>query len=83
MIKYTQCLSAILLWTYFMILMAQLLENNLFQGSIVAWMIGIPFIVAIVLTAKDSRIQNLLMNVNKFSSGEDMMGQIRYLLKLI
>ncbi len=42
------------------------MENTLFEGSLIAWMIGIPFIVLIVLTNRDHRIDLLLINVNKF-----------------
>jgi hypothetical protein len=59
------------------------MENSLFQGSIIAWIIGIPFIILIVITNRDHRLDLLLLNVNKISDGEELMNQIRFLLKLI
>ena len=66
-----------------MLCFAKFMEGTLFEGSIVAWMIGIPFIVLIVLTNRDHRVDLLLINVNKFQSGEDLQNQIRFILKLI
>jgi hypothetical protein len=36
-------------------------------------MIGIPFVIGIVLTNRDKQIEALVINVNKFSNGEEMV----------
>lgn len=64
--KMWSCLMSINLWTAIMICFAKFMEGTLFEGSLVAWIIGIPFIVLIVITNRDHRIDLLLINVNKF-----------------
>jgi PAS domain S-box-containing protein len=81
--KLWSALMSINLWTAMMLVFSKIMENTLFEGSIIAWMIGIPFIVLIVLTNRDHRIDLLLINVNKFQNGEEIQNQIRYILKLI
>jgi len=76
-------IHAINLWTAVMLVFAKVMENTLFEGSIIAWLLGIPFVILIILTSRDHRIDLLLINVNKFQSGQEVQDQIRYLLKLI
>ena len=70
--KVWSCLMSINLWTAIMICFAKFMEGTLFEGSLVAWIIGIPFIILIVITNRDHRIDLLLINVNKFQSGEEL-----------
>jgi len=81
--KVWSTLQALNLWTAVMLVFAKIMENTLFEGSIIAWLLGIPFVILIILTNRDHRIDLLLINVNKFSSGQEVQDQIRYLLKLI
>jgi hypothetical protein len=81
--KVWSTLHALNLWTAVMLVFAKIMENTLFEGSIIAWLLGIPFVILIILTNRDHRIDLLLINVNKFSSGQEVQDQIRYLLKLI
>lgn len=81
--KLWSALMSINLWTAMMLVFSKIMENTLFEGSIIAWMIGIPFIVLIVITNRDHRIDLLLINVNKFQNGQEIQNQIRYILKLI
>lgn len=41
------------MWSAFMLAVATAMEGNLIGGSIVAWMVGIPFVISIVLTQRD------------------------------
>lgn len=66
-----------------MLVFAKIMENTLFEGSIIAWLLGIPFVILIILTNRDHRVDLLLINVNKFQNGQEIQDQIRYLLKLI
>jgi len=81
--KLWACIAAINLWTAVMVVFSRIMENTLFEGSIIAWLLGIPFVVLIILTNRDNRIDLLLINVNKFQNGEEIQSQIRYILKLI
>jgi len=76
-------LSALNLWTAFMLVIAKICENYIFDGAVIAWFIGIPLIVYLLLVIKDQRLDLLLINVNKFQSGTEVQNQIRYILKLI
>jgi len=81
--KLWSTILAVNLWTAVMLVFAKIMENTLFEGSIIAWLLGIPFVVLIILTNRDHRVDLLLINVNKFQSGQEVRDQIRYLLKLI
>lgn len=58
------------------------MENTLFEGSLVAWIAGIPFIILILLSKRDHKIDVLLNNVNTFVNGDEIQQQIRYIQKL-
>ena len=47
--KYQQILIAINLWTGIMLTFSSILEDVIFLGSIIAWIIGVPLLVVIVL----------------------------------
>jgi len=76
-------LSALNLWTAFMLVIAKICENYIFDGAVIAWIIGLPLIVYLLIVIKDQRLDLLLINVNKFQSGTEVQNQIRYILKLI
>ena len=76
-------IAAINLWTSAMVVFSRIMENTLFEGSVIAWLLGIPFIVLVILTNKDHRIDLLLINPNKFQSGVEIQNQIRYVTKLM
>ena len=59
------------------------MENSLFQGSLISWIIGLPFIVLIILTNQDPRIKTLLINETKMTDGNELLSQLKYLTKLI
>lgn len=81
--KLWSALMSINIWTAMMLIFSKIMEKTLFEGSIIAWLIGIPFIVLIIITNRDHRIDLLLINVNKFQNGQEIQNQIRYILKLI
>ena len=64
--RFWSCLMSVNLWTAIMLCFSKFMEGTLFEGCIMAWILGIPFIVMIVLTNRDHRIDLLLINVNKF-----------------
>ena len=59
------------------------MEGRFFQGSIIAWIIGIPFLIMSLLTMTDHRIKLLLINPNKFENGQELVNQTKYILKLM
>ena len=76
-------LFAINLWTAILLLFAKLMEGIIFDGIIVAWIIGIPFVALVTITKRDQRMDLLLLDTSKMSKPEQIQQQIRYLLKLL
>ncbi|EGR30840.1 PAS domain S-box family protein [Ichthyophthirius multifiliis] len=75
--------STYYLWTNANLLISQILTNIDFNGGLISWLIGLPFIVLIMITTKKSRIDTLIRSQMKFRSGEQIQGHLRYVLQLI
>ena len=58
-------------------------EYYIFQGALVGWLIGLPFLIIIFLIRSDYRINLLLMNINNFASPDQIINHLTYLLRLI
>jgi hypothetical protein len=71
------------LWTAISLTAAKLMENKIFEGTILMWIIGIPFIIIFVSTSKNENLNFLLSNINKYANGEELILQICELQKLI
>ena len=71
--KIWSAISAINVWTVILLCFAKFLEKTLFEGTIIAWIIGIPIIILIVINNRKYNIDVLLINVNKFESGEQLI----------
>ena len=80
--KFWSCLISINLWTALMLTFSKFMENTLFEGSLMAWLTGIPFIIVILLSKRDYFCQTLLINLNNFVSGSEIAEQIRCIFKL-
>lgn len=83
MTKLWDIFSSLFIWSCANVCVAKLMEGNLFNGTVVMWLIGIPFIIIYILTQKDQKIEYFLQNSNKFTTGEELLFQILYLTKLI
>jgi hypothetical protein len=55
----------------------------LFQGSLIAWLIGIPFVILIILTNEDRRISLLLIQESKITDGNTLLSQLKYITNLV
>ena len=71
--KFWSILSALLVWTNLMLCFAKFLEATLFEGSILAWLVGSPILVMIILFDRKLKIDLLLINVNKYETAEDII----------
>ena len=58
-----------------------MLYDTDFNGSLIAWIIGLPFIISIILLDKKTKIDNLIMK--QFRNGEEVDDHIKYILYLI
>lgn len=75
--------EAIHTWAGACLILAKVLEKTEFEGSILVFFLGLPFIPLIIITNRDRRIDSLLLNVNKFQSAHELASHIRYVLKLL
>eukprot|EP00825_Cyclidium_porcatum_P027534 TRINITY_DN29636_c0_g1_i1.p2 TRINITY_DN29636_c0_g1~~TRINITY_DN29636_c0_g1_i1.p2 ORF type:complete len:134 (+),score=26.00 TRINITY_DN29636_c0_g1_i1:124-525(+) len=66
-----------------MLFISKLFYNSSFDGGLIAWIIGLPFIVMIMLTTKKSKIETLVRSQMKFHNGEQIQHHLRYVLELI
>jgi hypothetical protein len=67
---FSQIAATFYLWTNSLLLLSTALYSTSFDGGLVAWMLGCPFLVAIMIIKKKSRIETLVRSQNKFRSGE-------------
>ena len=83
--KLYRIFSAYYFWTVLMLTISQvatLLSFN-FEGSIVIWFCGLPFIGMNIGYESKSNIDNLFSSNLKFKSGEELEEHLMYVLKLI
>jgi hypothetical protein len=77
-------LHGIFAWTNYLILLGALLGNARFNMLLFIYLLGIPIILALILTSRgDAHMKVLLTPVNKFQRGEDALAQIIQLIHLI
>lgn len=53
-------ISTYYLWTCSWLVICKILETTSFNGGLIAWLLGLPFIVSIMLSTKKSKIDMLL-----------------------
>jgi PAS domain S-box-containing protein len=76
-------LTAMNMWTAFLLVFAMVLEDILFKGTVIAWIIGLPFIAYIMYDSRDHRTNLLVINSNRFKNGLEIQKQARYVYKLM
>jgi hypothetical protein len=77
--------SAYYFWTVLMLTISQvavLLQFN-FEGSMVIWFCGLPFIGMNIAYESKSNIDNLFSSNLKFKSGDELESHLMYVLQLI
>lgn len=81
--KFFRIVSSYYFWTNFMLLVSQLLSPVGFNGGLVIWISGLPFIGIIIGFEHKSNIDQLFSFNLKFKSGEQLEGHLRYVLQLL
>ncbi|KAL4452980.1 hypothetical protein ABPG73_000906 [Tetrahymena malaccensis] len=81
--KFFNIATTYYLWTNVMLLVSLVFYETEFNGGLIIWILGLPFICFIMLTQKKSRIDTLITSQTKFRSGEQIQGHLRYVLELI
>ena len=54
-----------------------------FKGSLMAWLVGLPFLLLILAIKDDYRVNLLLLNINTCNDSTLLIDHINYLLKLL
>lgn len=67
--KFYSIISTYYLYANVMLLLCKLFENSDFNGGLIAWVIGLPFLVSIMLMTKKSKIETLVKSQSKFRNG--------------
>lgn len=81
--KFFRIVSSYYFWTNFMLLVSQLLGPLGFNGGLVIWISGLPFIGIIIGFQHKSNIDQLFSFNLKFKSGQQLEGHLRYVLQLL
>ena len=82
--KTLSLLNGIFAWTNYLILLGALLGSARFNMLLFIYLLGVPIIVALILTSRgDAHMKTLLTPVSKFQSGEEALKQVIHLIKLI
>lgn len=77
-------LHGVFAWTNNLILLGALLGNARFNMLLFIYLLGIPLILALILTSRaDAHMKVLLTPVSKFQKGEDALQQVIQLVYLI
>ena len=58
-------------------------EYYVFQGVLIGWLVGLPFLIIIIMMRTDYRINLLLININHFKDPDQIINHLSYLLRLI
>jgi hypothetical protein len=58
--RFYSIISCYYLWANIMLFICKLEESTGFSGGLIAWVIGLPFIVSIMLSAKKSKVDTLV-----------------------
>ncbi|EGR34809.1 PAS domain S-box family protein, putative [Ichthyophthirius multifiliis] len=66
-----------------MLLLAKIMYNYSFDGTIIVWIIGLPFIVLIVILRQEQNFDYILINSNNYEVLAQPMNQLTYLTKLV
>ena len=81
--KFFRLMSSYYFWTNFMLLASQVLSLTGFNGGLVIWLSGLPFIGVIIIFDQKSNINKLFSSNLKFKSGEELDTHLTYVLQLL
>lgn len=76
-------LYGVVAWTTYVLLIGAILGFARFDMAFITYLLGIPIIIALLLTLKNSGQNVLLVPLHKQQKGEDALYQVNQLLYLI
>ncbi|KAL4493019.1 hypothetical protein ABPG72_020798 [Tetrahymena utriculariae] len=80
--RFYQIITTYYLWTNINLFLCQLFGSS-YTGGLISWGIGLPFIILIMIYSNRNRINTLIKNQIKFTSGEQIQAHIKQVLQLI
>ena len=81
--KIFRMLTSLSVWNAFLILIAKIVEGNLFQGVIYAWMFSFPLIIILEIASTSKDLKHILNSTTKFYSANDLESHVKYVLNLL
>ena len=66
-------LYGIFAWTSYMLLLGAVLGNARFNMLLIIYLLGIPLVMALILTMSNQNMKFLLQHIYKFQKGEDAL----------
>lgn len=70
--KFFKICSTYYFWTTLMLLVSQLLKSTGFDGALIIWLGGLPFLAVIILFESTSDVDKLFSSNLKFKTGEEL-----------
>ncbi|KAL4426723.1 hypothetical protein ABPG74_006095 [Tetrahymena malaccensis] len=80
--RFYQIITTYYLWTTSNLFLCKLFGSS-YTGGLIAWGIGLPFIILIMMYSNRNRINTLIKNQIKFTSGDQIQAHIKQVLQLI
>lgn len=81
--KTFRLLTSLSVWNSFLILIAKIVEGNLFQGVIYAWLFSFPLIIILEIASASKDMKYILNSSTKFYSANDLESHVKYVLNLL
>ncbi|CAD8076309.1 unnamed protein product [Paramecium primaurelia] len=81
--KLWSIITALNMWTSIMLIFAYLLEGQYFRDVIWGWVGGIPLIIMIIINEQLFEVDLLSSNINRATSGQQIIILCEYLLQLL
>lgn len=80
---YHRILNMIYIWSTFTIFALKVIEPLNFEGAIIIWLIGLPFMVLIAFSVSQNDLQALIKSQMKFENDVELLQHTKMLLMLI
>lgn len=81
--KVFRTITSLSVWNSFLILIAKVVEGNLFQGTIYAWLFSFPLIILLEFASTNKDIKYILNNTTKFYNPNDLESHVKFILYLL
>ncbi|CAK82690.1 unnamed protein product (macronuclear) [Paramecium tetraurelia] len=81
--KVVSIYSTLILWSALLLCFSNYLEDNIFHGTIYAWLVGLPLLALAVFKKQKYHYDLLLMNISKVDDPNQIIKLINYIQTLL